>query len=55
MYEKLSSVEARYNELTELMAQPEVLADHVRLQQIAREQRELEPVVAVYREYRDIL
>jgi peptide chain release factor 1 len=37
------------------MAQPDVATDHVRLQQIAREQRELEDVVLAYRAYRDIV
>lgn len=54
MFDKLASVEARYNELSELMAQPEVATDHQRLQQVAREQRELEDVVGAYRERRKI-
>ncbi len=42
MFEKLASLEARYDELTQQMAQPEVATDHVRVQQIARELSELE-------------
>ncbi|MFO7166982.1 MAG: peptide chain release factor 1 [Chloroflexota bacterium] len=53
MFDKLASVEARYQELLELMAQPDVVSDHHRLQQLAREQRELEEVVAAYRAYRE--
>jgi peptide chain release factor 1 len=52
MFDKLASVETRYEELLELMAQPEVVSDHSRLQQVAREQRELEAIVAAYRTYR---
>ncbi|HWQ15023.1 MAG TPA: peptide chain release factor 1 [Roseiflexaceae bacterium] len=52
MFDKLASVEARYEELLELMARPDVATDHTRLQQIAREQREIEEVVAAYRAYR---
>jgi peptide chain release factor 1 len=52
MFDKLASVEARYEELLELMAQPEVVSDHSRLQQVARELRELEAIVAAYRTYR---
>jgi peptide chain release factor 1 len=52
MFDKLASVETRYEELLELMAQPDIVADHERLQQVAREQRELEEVVAAYRSYR---
>lgn len=54
MFDKLASVEARYVELTEQMAQPDALADHLRLQQLAREQRELEEVVNAYRERRKL-
>lgn len=54
MFDKLTRVEERYNELTEQMAQPEVLADHVQLQKIAREQRELEGVVGAYQTYRSV-
>jgi peptide chain release factor 1 len=52
MFDKLASVVARYNELTELLAQPEVLANPSLLQQYAREQRELEAVVAAYQAYK---
>lgn len=54
MFDKLASVEARYNELSELMASPDVVSDHVRLQQVAREQRELEQVVGAYQEWRKL-
>ncbi|MFN8568694.1 MAG: peptide chain release factor 1 [Kouleothrix sp.] len=51
MFDKLASLAARYDQLTEQMAQPEVATDHVRLQQIARELREIEDVVMAYRAY----
>jgi len=54
MFDKLAGLDTRYNQLSELMAQPEVATDHVRLQQIAREQRELEDVVIAYRTYKDV-
>jgi peptide chain release factor 1 len=54
MFEKLAAVEARYEELNELMARPDVATDHVRLQQIAREQRELEDIVSAYRAHREV-
>jgi peptide chain release factor 1 len=54
MYEKLAAIAARYDELNELMAQPDVVTDHVRLQQIAREQRELEDIVTKYRAYQNV-
>jgi peptide chain release factor 1 len=52
MFDKLQSVEARYDELSELMAQPDVVTNLALLQQYAREQRELEPIVTSFREYR---
>ncbi len=51
MFDKLAAVAARYDELTELMARPEVATNVALLQQYAREQRELEDIVAAYREY----
>ncbi len=51
MFDKLAAVAARYDELTELMARPEVATNVTLLQQYAREQRELEDIVAAYREY----
>jgi peptide chain release factor 1 len=54
MFDKLIGLDTRYNQLSEQMAQPDVATDHVRIQQIAREQRELEDVVLAYREYKDI-
>lgn len=49
--EKLAQVKERYDALNELMAQPEVATDRERLQALAREQREIEPVVEHYDRY----
>jgi peptide chain release factor 1 len=49
MFDKLASVEARYEELGELLAQPEVVTNMALLQQYARE---LEAVVNAYRAYK---
>ena len=54
MFDKLAAVEARWEELNEQMAQPDVATDHLRLQQIAREQRELDDVVLAYRTYKEV-
>lgn len=51
MFDKLAAVAARYDELTELMAQPEVATNVTLLQQYVREQREIEDIVNAYREY----
>jgi len=54
MFDKLAGIDSRYNQLSEQMAQPEVATDHLRIQQIAREQSELEEVVLAYREYNEV-
>ena len=55
MFDRLNSVVARYDELTNQMADPEVLSDLARLQQVAREQRELEYVVMPFQRYQAIM
>lgn len=52
MFDKLASVEARYEELGELLASPELMNNLQLLQQYAREQSELEEIVAAYRAYK---
>ncbi len=54
LIDKLATITARYDELLDLMAQPDVATDPVRLQRYVREQRELEPLVEAYRAYRDV-
>jgi peptide chain release factor 1 len=50
MLEKLAGIEARYEELAQLMA--EHAEDYARVAELARERTEIEPVVFRYREYR---
>jgi peptide chain release factor 1 len=52
MLERLESIEKRYDELNNLMAQPEVSLDFERLQNLARERATLEEVVTRYRQYK---
>lgn len=52
MEEKLASVEQRYNELTELMADPELANDYARYADIARQHSELQPIVYKFREWK---
>jgi peptide chain release factor 1 len=51
MFERLAEIEARYEELTALLADPEVLADHRRIEEISRERSGLESIVELYRTY----
>ena len=49
----LADIENRFDELEQLMADPTVTADHVRLQEIGRERAELDGVVTAFRQLRD--
>ena len=53
MHERLAEIEARYEELSRLLEDPEVVADHRRLQELARERAGLEETVRLVRQYRD--
>jgi len=53
MLERLAEIEARYEELTNLLADPEVLADHRKIEEIGRERASLQVVVDLYRAYRE--
>jgi peptide chain release factor 1 len=55
MLEKLAAVEARYNELIELMGSSEVTGKPELLMKYGQEQAGLEPVVKTYHRYRDVL
>jgi peptide chain release factor 1 len=52
---KLAAIEARYNELNNIMAEPEVATDISRLQGLVKEQSQIAPVVEKYREYERVL
>jgi peptide chain release factor 1 len=55
MLERLAEIEARYEELTRQLSDPEVVSDHRQLEELGRERAHLETVVTLYREYRDAL
>ncbi|UCH87851.1 MAG: peptide chain release factor 1 [Dehalococcoidia bacterium] len=54
MWDKLEGIEARYEELAQEMAQPEVAADFQQLQALAKEHASLEAIVSLYREYKRV-
>ena len=54
MLDKISQVVTRYEEIDRQMTDPAVLADHVKLTELARERSELEPLVEAYREYQRV-
>ncbi len=52
MFEKLEAVEKRYEELNELIANPEIIANQTEWQKLMKEHASIEDVVAKYREYK---
>jgi peptide chain release factor 1 len=55
MLDKLAAVEARYNELLELMASPEVTSKPDLLMKYGQEQSSIEKLVETYRRYQAVL
>jgi len=53
MWDKLEELERRFEEITRQMADPEVASDYGRLQVLAQEHASLEPVVSLYRRYKE--
>jgi peptide chain release factor 1 len=51
LFDKLDKVVDRYNEIERQMAEPDVLADHTRLTELAQERMDLSELVETYREY----
>jgi len=54
MFERLDQILERYEELTRLMATPEIAQDHVKSRKYSQERAELEDVVTTYRTYREV-
>ncbi len=51
MFEKLSFIESRYNDLAEKISDPEVIADMDTWKKLCKEHSDLSPIVEKYREY----
>jgi len=54
LFEKLNQIESRYDELTQQLSSPEVLADSARFQKLAKMHAEQSEIVAKYREWKTI-
>ncbi len=52
MFDKLELIQKRYEELNQLLAQPELASDIKRLQELSKEKASLEDVVTTYQEYK---
>ena len=51
----MSAVEERYEEVTNLLCDPDVISDTKRLRELSKEQASLEETVIVYREYKSVV
>ena len=54
MIDKLALVEQRYEEINELLANPEVSVDYTRVETLAKEQASIRNLVSLSREYRKV-
>lgn len=54
MFEKLEAVEKRYEELTNLIADPEVIANQSEWQKLMKEHASIEDIVLKFREYKKV-
>ncbi|QFT90948.1 Peptide chain release factor 1 [Bacillus sp. THAF10] len=54
MFDRLQAVEMRYDKLTELLSDPEVINDTKKLREYSKEQSDIQETVEVYREYKTV-
>lgn len=54
MFEKLEAVEKRYEELTKMIADPEIIANQAEWQKLMKEHASIEEIVAKFREYKKV-
>ena len=54
LFEKLVQIESRYEEMTQQLSSPEILADSARYQKLAKTHAEMAAMVAKYREWKEI-
>ncbi|OEH93298.1 peptide chain release factor 1 [Bacillus solimangrovi] len=54
MFDKLQSIEGRYEKLNELLSDPEIISDNKKLREYSKEQASIEETVQVYREYKEV-
>lgn len=54
MFDRLQSVEDRYDRLNELLSDPEIVNDTNKLRKLSKEQSDLQDTVDAYREYKQV-
>jgi peptide chain release factor 1 len=55
MFERLNQIEARYEELTQALASPEIMDDSSKYRKTAKAHSEISEIVEKYREYKDLV
>ena len=54
MFDRLAQMEARYESLSRDMSDPDLVNDQKKYQAIAKEHRDMEPIIEKYREYKKV-
>ncbi len=54
MFDQLEIVEQRYEQLNELLSDPDIVSDTDKLREYSKEQADLQETVEVFREYKDV-
>lgn len=54
IYEQIEKINKRFDEIEQLLADPSVLADYSRMNELAQERSEIEELVMAYRRYRTV-
>ena len=55
MINRLEAILKRYNEITEELANPNVVSDIKKMTELSKEQRRLTPIVDIYKKYKQVL
>ncbi|MBR2500218.1 MAG: PCRF domain-containing protein, partial [Clostridia bacterium] len=53
MFDKLSFIEDRFNELSKNISDPEVIQDQEKWRKLCKEHSDIEPIVEKYRAYKN--
>ena len=54
MFDRLQAVEDRYERLTELLSDPDIVNDSKKLREYSKEQSDIQETVDTYREYKSV-
>lgn len=55
MLEKLEAIKVRFDEVSELIVQPDIIADMKQYIQLNKEYKDLEPIIEAYKNYKNLL